>query len=36
MPMPTPDPVSFKSNVKNGASNVKVDTLVTVKPTGGP
>ena len=30
-PTPKPDPVSLKSNVKNGASNVKVDTLVTVK-----
>ncbi|HET9301873.1 MAG TPA: Ig-like domain-containing protein, partial [Propionibacteriaceae bacterium] len=34
-PMPTPDPVTFKSNVKNGATNVKVDTLVTVSADWG-
>ena len=34
-PMPTPDPVSFNTNVKNGASNVKVDTLITVKANWG-
>ena len=34
-PVPTPDPVSFKSNVKNGASKVNVDTLVTVSATSG-
>lgn len=35
VPTPTPDPVGFKSNVKNGASQVKVDTLVTVSATSG-
>jgi lipoprotein-anchoring transpeptidase ErfK/SrfK len=34
-PMPKPDPVTFKSNVKDGASNVKIDTLVTVKSDWG-
>ena len=34
-PMPMPDPVTFKSNVKNGASNVKVNTLVAVKTNWG-
>jgi lipoprotein-anchoring transpeptidase ErfK/SrfK len=34
-PMPTPDPVTFKSNVKKGARNVKVDTVVTVKANWG-
>jgi lipoprotein-anchoring transpeptidase ErfK/SrfK len=34
-PMPKPDPVTFKSNVKNGASNVKVNTLVTVQSGWG-
>ena len=34
-PMPTPDPVSLKTNIKNGASNVKVDTLITVKADWG-
>jgi len=34
-PMQTPDPVTFKSNVKNGATNVKVDTLVTVSADWG-
>ena len=29
------EPVSFKSNVKNGASKVKVDTVVTVSATSG-
>ena len=33
--MPKPDPVTFKSNVKNGASNVKVDTLTTVNADWG-
>src|SRR4029453_17684497 len=33
--MPKPDPVTFKSNVKDGASNVKVDTLVTVSADWG-
>jgi len=33
--MPKPDPISFKSNVKNGASNVKINTLVTVKSDWG-
>ena len=34
-PLPTPDPVSFKSNVKKGAANVKVDTLVSVSANWG-
>jgi lipoprotein-anchoring transpeptidase ErfK/SrfK len=34
-PMPKPDPVTFKSNVKKGSSNVKVDTVVTVKTNWG-
>jgi lipoprotein-anchoring transpeptidase ErfK/SrfK len=34
-PMPKPNPVTFKSNVKNSASNVKVDTVVTVKADWG-
>jgi lipoprotein-anchoring transpeptidase ErfK/SrfK len=34
-PTPTPDPVAFKANVKNGAKNVKVDTLVTVSASLG-
>jgi lipoprotein-anchoring transpeptidase ErfK/SrfK len=34
-PMPKPDPVMFKSNVKEGSSNVKVDTVVTVKTNWG-
>jgi lipoprotein-anchoring transpeptidase ErfK/SrfK len=34
-PLPTPDPVSFKSNVKDGAANVKVDTLVSVSSDWG-
>jgi lipoprotein-anchoring transpeptidase ErfK/SrfK len=34
-PTPTPDPVSLKSNVKDGASNVKVDSVVTVSATSG-
>ena len=34
-PMPKPDPVMFKSNVNKGSSNVKVDTLVTVKTNWG-
>jgi len=34
-PLPAPDPVSFKSNVKDGAANVKVDTLVSVSSDWG-
>ena len=34
-PTPTPDPVTFKPSVKNGASGVKVDTLVTVAASAG-
>ena len=34
-PAPTPDPVTFKPNVKNGATGVKVDTVVTVAATAG-
>jgi len=33
--LPAPDPVSFKSNVKDGAANVKVDTLVSVSSDWG-
>jgi lipoprotein-anchoring transpeptidase ErfK/SrfK len=32
---PTPDPVSFKPNVKNGATGVKVDTLISVSASAG-
>ena len=35
-PTPTPDPIAFKSNVKNGASKVKVDTLVSYPRARGP
>jgi lipoprotein-anchoring transpeptidase ErfK/SrfK len=34
-PLPTPEPVTLKSNVKDGADNVKVDTLVTVSADWG-
>jgi lipoprotein-anchoring transpeptidase ErfK/SrfK len=34
-PTPTPDPITFTSNVKNGATGVKVDTLVTVSASAG-
>jgi lipoprotein-anchoring transpeptidase ErfK/SrfK len=34
-PTPTPDPVSFQPNVKNGAANVKVDTVVNVSASAG-
>jgi lipoprotein-anchoring transpeptidase ErfK/SrfK len=34
-PTPTPEPVSFKPNIKNGATNVKVDTLVSVSASSG-
>ncbi|HEU5485613.1 MAG TPA: Ig-like domain-containing protein [Microlunatus sp.] len=32
---PTPDPVRFTPNVKNGAKNVKVSTVVAVKAANG-
>jgi lipoprotein-anchoring transpeptidase ErfK/SrfK len=32
---PTPEPVNLKSNVKNGATNVKVDTLVSISASSG-
>src|SRR4051812_37449498 len=32
---PTPDPVTFTPNVKNGATGVKVDTLVSVSASAG-
>jgi hypothetical protein len=32
--MPTPEPVSLIPNVKNGATNVKVNTVVSVKADG--
>lgn len=32
---PTPDPVTFTPNVKNGAKNVKVSTVVAVKAANG-
>jgi lipoprotein-anchoring transpeptidase ErfK/SrfK len=34
-PLGKPDPVTFKSNVKDGASNIKVDTLITVSADWG-
>ena len=34
-PTPTADPVALKANVKNGASKVKVDTLVSVSASAG-
>ncbi len=34
-PTPTPDPVTLKANVKNGASKIKVDTLVSVSASSG-
>src|SRR5215217_2553057 len=34
-PAPTPDPVVLKPNIKNGATNVKVNTVVTVKASSG-
>jgi lipoprotein-anchoring transpeptidase ErfK/SrfK len=34
-PTPTPDPVTLKSNVRNGAREVKVDTVVTVSASSG-
>ncbi len=32
---PTPDPVTFKPNVKNGATGVKVDTLISISASAG-
>ena len=32
---PTPDPVLLKPNIKNGATNVKVNTVVSVKASAG-
>jgi lipoprotein-anchoring transpeptidase ErfK/SrfK len=32
---PPPDPVTLKANVKNGASKIKVDTLVSVSASSG-
>jgi lipoprotein-anchoring transpeptidase ErfK/SrfK len=34
-PTPTPDPVALKSNVRNGAREVKVDTVVAVSASSG-
>ena len=34
-PLPKPNPVTFKPNVKDGASNIKVDTLITVSANWG-
>jgi len=34
-PTPPPDPVTIKANVKNGASKIKVDTLVSVSASSG-
>jgi lipoprotein-anchoring transpeptidase ErfK/SrfK len=34
-PVQKPNPVTFKPNVKDGASNVKVDTLITVSADWG-
>jgi lipoprotein-anchoring transpeptidase ErfK/SrfK len=35
VPTPTPDPVALKANVKNGATGVKVNTVVTVTASSG-
>jgi lipoprotein-anchoring transpeptidase ErfK/SrfK len=35
VPTPTPDPVLLKPNVKDGATNIKVDTVVSVKASSG-
>ena len=32
---PTPDPVTFEPNVKNGATGVKVDTLISISASAG-
>jgi lipoprotein-anchoring transpeptidase ErfK/SrfK len=34
-PTPTPDPVVLKPNVKNGATNIQVNTVVSVKASSG-
>jgi lipoprotein-anchoring transpeptidase ErfK/SrfK len=34
-PTPTPDPVALKSNVRNGATNIQVNTVVSVKASSG-
>jgi lipoprotein-anchoring transpeptidase ErfK/SrfK len=34
-PTPTPDPVAMKPNVKNGATNIQVNTVVSVKASSG-
>lgn len=34
-PLPKPNSVTFKPNVKDGASNIKVDTLITVSANWG-
>jgi lipoprotein-anchoring transpeptidase ErfK/SrfK len=34
-PLPKPNPVTFKPNVKDGASNIKVDTLISVSANWG-
>ena len=35
VPTPTPDPVVLKPNVKNGATNIQVNTVVSVKAGSG-
>jgi len=35
VPTPTPDPVLLKPNVKDGATNIKVNTVVSVKASSG-
>jgi lipoprotein-anchoring transpeptidase ErfK/SrfK len=34
-PAPTPDPVVLKPNIKNGATNIQVNTVVSVKASAG-
>ena len=34
-PTPTPDPVALKPNVNNGATNIQVNTVVSVKASSG-
>ena len=35
VPTPTPDPVLLKPNVNDGATNIKVNTVVSVKASSG-
>ena len=34
-PAPTPDPVVLKPNIKNGATNIQVNTVVSIKASAG-